>query len=52
MKILLAILLGFILTSCGANKQVEVYKGKAPYVEGTTTSVRLANIPDLDINLS
>ena len=48
MKILLVILLGFILTSCAANKQVEVYKGKAPYVEGTTTSVRLANLPDLD----
>ena len=31
-----------------SNKQIEVYKGKAPYIEGTTTSNRLINLPDLD----
>ena len=48
MKTLLVILLGLILTGCASNKQIEVYKGKAPYVEGTTTSDRLFNLPDLD----
>ena len=48
MKTLLVILLGIILAGCATNKEYEIYKGKAPYVEGTTTSVRLANIPDLD----
>ena len=48
MKLLLTILLGIILSGCAANKEYEIYKGKAPYVEGTTTSVSLANIPDLD----
>ena len=43
MKILLAILLGLILSGCAANKEINSYKGKAPFVEGTTTSVRLAN---------
>ena len=47
MKTLLVILLGLILTGCASNKQIEVYKGKAPYVEGTTTSDRLFNLPDL-----
>ena len=48
MKTLLVILLGIILAGCATNKEYEIYKGKAPYVEGTTTSVRLANISDLD----
>ena len=48
MKLLLTFLLGIILSGCAANKEIEVYKGKAPYIEGTTTSVRLQNIPDLD----
>ena len=48
MKTLLVILLGLFISGCAANKQIEVYKGKAPYVEGTTTSARLFNLPDLD----
>ena len=48
MKTLLVILLGIILAGCATNKEYEINKGKAPYVEGTTTSVRLASIPDLD----
>ena len=48
MKTLLIILLGIIVSGCAANKQIEVYKGKAPYIEGTTTSDRLVNLPDLD----
>ena len=47
-RLILIFLLGIILSGCAANKEYEIYKGKAPYVEGTTTSVRLANIPDLD----
>ena len=48
MKTLLVILLGIILAGCATNKEYEIYKGKAPYVEGTTTSDRLINLPDLD----
>ena len=48
MRTLLIILLGLILSGCAANKEIEVYKGKAPYIEGSTTSDRLLNIPDLD----
>jgi len=48
MKILLTILLGIILSSCAANKQIEIYKGKSPYVEGTTTKERLNALPKLD----
>ena len=48
MKALLIILLAIVVSGCAANKQIEVYKGKAPYVEGTTTSDRLVNLPDLD----
>jgi len=48
MKILLTILLGILLSSCAANKQIDVYKGKSPYVEGTTTKERLNALPKLD----
>ena len=48
MKALLIILLAIVVSGCAANKQIEVYKGKAPYIEGTTTSDRLVNLPDLD----
>ena len=48
MKTLLIILLAIVVSGCAANKQIEVYKGKAPYIEGTTTSDRLVNLPDLD----
>ena len=48
MKILLTILLGILLSSCAANKQIDVYKGKSPYIEGTTTKERLNALPKLD----
>jgi len=48
MRILLIILLGIILSSCAANKEIEIYKGKAPYIEGTSTKDRLHIIPKLD----
>ena len=48
MKTLLVILLGLFISGCAANKQIEVYKGKSPYVEGTTTKERLNALPKLD----
>ena len=48
MKTLLVILLGLVLSGCAANKQIEIYKGKSAYVEGTTTRDRLKAIPKLD----
>jgi len=47
-RLILILLLGLLLTSCASNKQIEIYKGKAPYIEGSTTSERLLSIPDLD----
>ncbi|MBF73316.1 hypothetical protein CMK20_03910, partial [Candidatus Poribacteria bacterium] len=47
-RLILILLLGFFLTSCASNKDIEIYKGKAPYIEGSTTSERLENLPDLD----
>ena len=47
-RLILILLLGFFLTSCASNKDIEIYKGKAPYIEGSTTSERLKNLPDLD----
>ena len=47
-KILAALLLGLTLTSCATNKEMEIYKGKAPYIEGSTTKERLEDLPDLD----
>ena len=47
-RLILIFLLGIILSGCAANKEINAYKGKAPFVEGTPTSVRLINIPDLD----
>ena len=47
-KILAALLLGLTLTSCATNKEMEIYKGKAPYIEGSTTKERLEALPDLD----
>ena len=44
MKTLLVILLGIVLSGCHAGKQVEIYKGKSPYIEGTTTKDRLTAI--------
>ena len=48
LKILAALLLGLTLTSCATNKEMEIYKGKAPYIEGSTTKERLEALPDLD----
>lgn len=48
MKTLLILFIGLILSGCAANKQIEIYKGKSPYVEGTTTKERLKAIPKLD----
>ena len=47
-KILIALLLGCTLTSCQTTKNVEIYKGKAPFIEGTSTKDRLIALPDLD----
>lgn len=48
MKTLLVILLGLVLSGCQTGKEIEIYKGKTPYIEGTTTKDRLMAIPDLD----
>ena len=48
MKTLLVILLGLIISGCAANKNVEITKGKLPYIEATTTKEKLRAIPDLD----
>ena len=48
MKTLLILLLGIILTGCNAGKDVEIYKGKGPFIEGSTTKQRLNSIPKLD----
>ena len=47
-KILIALLIGCTLTSCQTAKNVEIYKGKAPFIEGTSTKDRLIALPDLD----
>ena len=47
-KILAALLLGLTLTSCATNKNMEIYKGEAPFIEGSTTKERLLALPDLD----
>ena len=48
MKTLLVILLGLIISGCAANKNVEITKGKLPYIEATTTKEKLRAIPNLD----
>ena len=47
-KILIALLIGFTLTGCQTTKDIEIYKGKAPFIEGTSTKDRLVAIPKLD----
>ena len=47
-KILITLLIGFILTGCQTTNNYEVYKGKSPYIEGTSTKDRLIALPDLD----
>ena len=48
MKIILVILLGLIISGCQTTKDIEIYKGKAPFIEGTSTRDRLVAIPKLD----
>ena len=47
-KILIALLIGCTLTACQTTKDIEIYKGKSPYIEGTSTKDRLIALPDLD----
>ena len=44
----MAILIGCALTGCQTTKDIEIYKGKSPWVEGSTTKERLIAIPNLD----
>jgi curli production assembly/transport component CsgG len=37
-----------LLTGCQTTKDIEIYKGKAPFIEGTSTKDRLVAIPKLD----
>jgi len=48
MKTILVILLGLIISGCAANKDIEGYKGKLPFIEATTTKEKLRAIPKLD----
>lgn len=36
------------MTGCQTTKDIEIYKGKAPFIEGTSTRDRLVAIPKLD----
>ena len=47
-KILITLLIGLILSGCQTTKDIEIYKGKSPYIEGTSTKDRLIALPDLD----
>ena len=47
-KILIALLIGCTLTGCQTTKDIEIYKGKSPYIEGTSTKDRLIALPDLE----
>ena len=47
-KILIALILGCALAGCQTTNNYEIYKGKSPFIEGTTTKDRLIAIPDLD----
>jgi curli production assembly/transport component CsgG len=47
-KIIIALLIGCTLTGCQTTKDIEIYKGKSPYIEGTSTKDRLIALPDLD----
>ena len=47
-KILITLLIGFTLTGCQTTKDIEIYKGKSPFIEGTSTRDRLVAIPKLD----
>ena len=47
-KILIALLIGRGLAGCQTTNNYEIYKGKSPYIEGTSTKDRLIALPDLD----
>ena len=47
-KILIVLLIGCTLSGCQTTKDIEIYKGKAPFIEGTSTRDRLVAIPKLD----
>ena len=47
-KILIALLIGCGLAGCQTTNNYEIHKGKAPYIEGTSTKDRLIALPDLD----
>ena len=47
-KTLMALILGCVLAGCSTTNNYEIYKGKSPFIEGTTTKDRLIAIPDLD----
>ena len=47
-KILITLLIGLGLAGCQTTKDIEIYKGKSPYIEGTSTKDRLIALPDLD----
>ena len=47
-KIIIALLIGLGLSGCQPTNNYEIYKGKSPYIEGTSTKDRLIALPDLD----
>ena len=47
-KILMTLIIGCVLTGCQTTNNYEIHKGKAPYIEGTSTKDRLVALPDLD----
>ena len=47
-KILIVLLIGCGLAGCQTTNNYEIHKGKAPYIEGTSTKDRLIALPDLD----
>ena len=47
-KILIALIIGCGLAGCQTTNNYEIYKGKSPYIEGTSTKDRLIALPDLD----
>ena len=47
-KILMALIIGCGLAGCQTTNNYEIHKGKAPYIEGTSTKDRLIALPDLD----
>ncbi len=47
-KMIIVLLVGLILSGCASTRQeVNYYKGKSPYVEGSSTMDRLRAVPDL-----